>query len=174
MSTKAASPYVLAARSAVRQSLADLIAGDVVIVACSGGPDSLALVGATAWVARRAGLTTVAVVIDHGLQPGSAQVSAWAAARCGDLGVDLARRLLVHPTWRRHWREEVPEGGGRATVACATGVPEENENGLKQWTQWTPPTSHLLETSAQGRNRTSDTGIFNPLLYQLSYLGRLT
>ena len=35
----------------------------------------------------------------------------------GDLGVDLARRLLVHPTWSRHWREEVPEGGGRATVA---------------------------------------------------------
>lgn len=24
---------------------------------------------------------------------------------------------------------------------------------------------------AQGRNRTADTGIFNPLLYQLSYLG---
>jgi hypothetical protein len=24
---------------------------------------------------------------------------------------------------------------------------------------------------AQGRNRTSDTRIFNPLLYQLSYLG---
>src|SRR5687768_11964980 len=27
------------------------------------------------------------------------------------------------------------------------------------------------ESSAQGRNRTADTGIFNPLLYQLSYLG---
>src|SRR5439155_2323447 len=27
--------------------------------------------------------------------------------------------------------------------------------------------------SAQGRNRTADTGIFNPLLYQLSYLGPL-
>ena len=25
--------------------------------------------------------------------------------------------------------------------------------------------------SAQGRNRTTDTGIFNPLLYRLSYLG---
>ncbi|CAD5376637.1 hypothetical protein OF001_U160043 [Pseudomonas sp. OF001] len=25
---------------------------------------------------------------------------------------------------------------------------------------------------AQGRNRTADTGIFNPLLYQLSYLGK--
>jgi hypothetical protein len=29
----------------------------------------------------------------------------------------------------------------------------------------------LAENGAQGRNRTSDTRIFNPLLYQLSYLG---
>jgi hypothetical protein len=28
------------------------------------------------------------------------------------------------------------------------------------------------KTSAQGRNRTSDTRIFSPLLYQLSYLGK--
>ncbi len=28
------------------------------------------------------------------------------------------------------------------------------------------------DRGAQGRNRTADTGIFNPLLYQLSYLGR--
>ena len=35
----------------------------------------------------------------------------------GDLGVDLARRLLVHPTWSRHGHKVVPEGGGRATVA---------------------------------------------------------
>ena len=54
---------------------------------------------------------------------------------------------------------------------CATGVPDGSENGLKHQTQWTTPTSYLLETSAQGRNRTSDTGIFSPLLYQLSYLG---
>ena len=26
---------------------------------------------------------------------------------------------------------------------------------------------------AQGRNRTTDTRIFNPLLYQLSYLGKI-
>ena len=33
---------------------------------------------------------------------------------------------------------------------------------------------HCLKTKdgAQGRNRTADTGIFNPLLYQLSYLGQ--
>ncbi len=32
---------------------------------------------------------------------------------------------------------------------------------------------HHLKTKggAQGRNRTADTGIFNPLLYRLSYLG---
>jgi hypothetical protein len=33
------------------------------------------------------------------------------------------------------------------------------------------PSPH--NTRAQGRNRTADTGIFNPLLYQLSYLGSL-
>jgi hypothetical protein len=31
----------------------------------------------------------------------------------------------------------------------------------------------LLGNGAQGRNRTADTGIFNPLLYQLSYLGEV-
>ena len=35
----------------------------------------------------------------------------------GDLGVDLAHRLLTHPTWARHWRASLAEGGGRATVA---------------------------------------------------------
>jgi ethanolamine utilization protein EutA len=35
----------------------------------------------------------------------------------GDLGVDLAHRLLTHPTWARHWPASLPEGGGRATVA---------------------------------------------------------
>ena len=29
----------------------------------------------------------------------------------------------------------------------------------------------LIYNGAQGRNRTTDTRIFNPLLYQLSYLG---
>ena len=32
--------------------------------------------------------------------------------------------------------------------------------------------SEALYYGAQGRNRTTDTRIFNPLLYQLSYLGK--
>gem|GEM_PF-5562218 len=31
----------------------------------------------------------------------------------------------------------------------------------------------LKNNGAQGRNRTTDTGIFSPLLYRLSYLGML-
>jgi hypothetical protein len=36
------------------------------------------------------------------------------------------------------------------------------------------PTERSLEDGGQGRNRTADTGIFNPLLYQLSYLATET
>ena len=51
-----------------RAALPDLTPG--VVVACSGGPDSLALLA----VAARAGLEPVAVHVDHGLRPtGSAE-----------------------------------------------------------------------------------------------------
>ena len=46
---------VAAVRSAVRTGLADVPAGDRVVVACSGGPDSLALLAATVFESRRAG-----------------------------------------------------------------------------------------------------------------------
>ena len=57
-------PAVAAARNAVRASLADLPAGSLVLVACSGGPDSVALAAATAFVAPRMGLRAGAVVVD--------------------------------------------------------------------------------------------------------------
>lgn len=46
------------------------------VVACSGGPDSLALAAAAAVVAARRGTSVRAIVIDHGLQPGSEAVAA--------------------------------------------------------------------------------------------------
>ncbi|MEZ5117897.1 MAG: tRNA lysidine(34) synthetase TilS [Candidatus Nanopelagicales bacterium] len=82
---------VLAVRTALRAALADLPPGSLVLVACSGGADSLALAAATARVAPRAGLRAGAVVVDHGLQPDSAQVAAGAAAACRDLGLDPVR-----------------------------------------------------------------------------------
>ncbi|TNC16944.1 tRNA lysidine(34) synthetase TilS [Georgenia sp. 311] len=81
-------PAVAAARVAVRAALADLPAGALVLVACSGGADSLALAAATAFVAPRAGLRAGAVVVDHGLAPGSDDVAARAAATCAGLGLE--------------------------------------------------------------------------------------
>ena len=46
MSRRAASAQTVATRNAVAGSIADLGAGDVVIVGCSGGADSLALAAA--------------------------------------------------------------------------------------------------------------------------------
>ncbi|MDG4828039.1 tRNA lysidine(34) synthetase TilS [Solwaraspora sp. WMMD1047] len=46
--------------------------GGLVLVACSGGADSLALAAGTAFVARRLGRAAGLVTVDHGLQAGSA------------------------------------------------------------------------------------------------------
>ena len=79
---------VAAVRSAVRASLCDFAPGDLVLVACSGGADSLALAAATAAESRKAGLLAGAVTVDHGLQNGSAERAAAVAATCHDLELD--------------------------------------------------------------------------------------
>ncbi|MFG1659511.1 tRNA lysidine(34) synthetase TilS [Micromonospora chersina] len=76
-------PPVAAVRLAVRRALAGLPGAGPVLVACSGGADSLALAAATAFVAPRLGRRAGLVTVDHGLQPGSAEraerVARWAA-----------------------------------------------------------------------------------------------
>jgi tRNA(Ile)-lysidine synthase len=86
---------VAAVRNAVRGCLSDLAEGDLVLVACSGGADSLALAAATAFVAPRLGLRAGGVTVDHGLQPGSAQRAADVAAMLGKLGLDPVRSIAV-------------------------------------------------------------------------------
>lgn len=88
-------PAVAAVRTAVRHALADLPADALVLVGCSGGADSLALAAATAFVAPRAGLRAGAVVVDHGLQPGSADVAARAATVCRGLGLGPVEVVAV-------------------------------------------------------------------------------
>jgi tRNA(Ile)-lysidine synthase len=82
-------------RAAVRDCLADLADGELVLVACSGGADSLALAAATAFAAPRLGLRAGAVTIDHGLQPRSAERAAKVAARLGELGLNPVRSTAV-------------------------------------------------------------------------------
>ncbi len=81
-------PAVAAVRLGVRRDLVDLPAGAVVLVACSGGADSLALLAATVFEARRPGLRVVGATVDHGLQEGSAAQAARVVAQMASLGVD--------------------------------------------------------------------------------------
>jgi tRNA(Ile)-lysidine synthase len=82
-------------RTAVRACLADLAAGELVLVACSGGADSLALAAATAFAAPRLGLRAGGVTVDHGLQSGSAERAAEIAALLAKLGLDPVRSTAV-------------------------------------------------------------------------------
>lgn len=90
----------------MRRALEALPEDSTVIVALSGGLDSLALAAATAFEAPKRGITGVAVTVDHGLQKGSADVAA-AAARAAE-GFGLVARVT---------RVGVREGGGPEAAA---------------------------------------------------------
>lgn len=88
-------PAVANGRNQVRRALADLGPGSRVVVAVSGGADSLALAAATAFVAAQDGLDLRATIVDHGLQSGSGQVATRAVAQLERLGV-CAQAVAVH------------------------------------------------------------------------------
>lgn len=81
-------PAVAAVRGAVRDALAGLPEGALVLAAVSGGPDSMALAAALAAEAPRLGLRGGAVTVDHGLQEGSAERASVVASACKELGLD--------------------------------------------------------------------------------------
>jgi tRNA(Ile)-lysidine synthase len=87
VSVRSSSPETLTCRRAVSEALANLEPGSTVLVACSGGPDSLALVATSAWVGSRVPLEVSAIVVDHAIQSDSAVVAADAAATCERLGL---------------------------------------------------------------------------------------
>jgi len=75
--------------------LEDLFAGLVpaVVVACSGGPDSVALLA----LAAEAGLDPVAVHVDHGARPGSAAEAEVVAGFAERLGTGFAAEAVSVP-----------------------------------------------------------------------------
>jgi len=82
------SPSIAEIRLAVRTALADLPEGSTVVVALSGGADSLALAAATAFEAAKLGLAAASLTVDHALQEGSDEVAARAARAAAALGLD--------------------------------------------------------------------------------------
>ena len=93
-------PAVAAVRLAVRGCLGAPGAQDgPVVVACSGGADSLALVAAAVFECRHARRPVVGATVDHGLQEGSAQRADTVVAQMAALGVTetLTARVQVEP-----------------------------------------------------------------------------
>lgn len=91
------SPPIADVRRAVRAVLPVDAPGALVLVALSGGADSLALAAATAFEAPRSGIRAGAVIVDHGLQGDSAIVAERAAeqARALDLDPVIVTRVSV-------------------------------------------------------------------------------
>ncbi len=81
----------------------------LIMVACSGGRDSMALAAVAAKVCASWGLRCGAVIVDHQLQDGSAQVAQVAAERCAGLGLDPVRVCAI----------EVPPAKGLGVEAVA-------------------------------------------------------
>ena len=101
-------PAVAQARASVRGCLGDLEPGDLVLAACSGGADSLALAAALAHEAPRLGLRGGGVTVDHGLQEGSAAQASRVGATLLALGLDPVRQVRV----------AVPPGAGGPEAAA--------------------------------------------------------
>jgi tRNA(Ile)-lysidine synthase len=101
-------PAVAGVRRAVRRAIADVEPGQTVVVACSGGADSLALLSATVFEGRKAGWHVVGATVDHGLQEGSAAHAAHVVEQMAGLGADETLTATVHV-----------EGGGLGPEAAA-------------------------------------------------------
>lgn len=85
-------PVVGKARKQLQNALAAAGYPSRVLVACSGGPDSLALAAIAAYFGRRGHVdghpvAVAGVVVDHQLQPGSAEVASRTASVLRELGL---------------------------------------------------------------------------------------
>lgn len=98
MARRALGPATLTVVQAVEAALVPTDRS--LLVACSGGPDSLALAAGVVLVGRRRELPVGAIVVDHGLQTSSTDQAAAAASTLRVLGYAdvLVRSVVVEST----------------------------------------------------------------------------
>ena len=94
------------------------------LVALSGGPDSLALAAAAAFEVPRAGLRAGAVIVDHGLQVGSVDAAARAAVQATALGLGpvIVRTVTVGSTGGPEAAARTARYAALAAVAAESGA----------------------------------------------------
>jgi tRNA(Ile)-lysidine synthase len=97
--------------------------GDVILCACSGGPDSTALLHALAHLRKRLGHVVVAHGVDHGLRAEAAGELALAAQVAEQIAVPFAvTRLSVAPGGNLQARARAARLSALAEVAQAAGA----------------------------------------------------
>lgn len=108
MARRALGPATLAVVQAVTAALGT--EDEALLVACSGGPDSLALAAGARHVAQGRCLPIGAMVVDHGLQPDSGRTADRARQQLTGLGYDevVVQRVTVDTT-----SADGPEGAAR-------------------------------------------------------------
>lgn len=90
-----ANPATVAIRSAVRECLSSCSAGDTVLVAVSGGADSLALAAALVPEAKNLLINLVGVTIDHQLQKNSGEQATKVLAQLSEMGIAQVEIIKV-------------------------------------------------------------------------------
>lgn len=90
-----ANPATVAIRSAVRECLSSCSAGDTVLVAVSGGADSLALAAALIPEAKNLLLNLLGVTIDHQLQKISGEQATKVMTQLSELGIPEVEIIKV-------------------------------------------------------------------------------
>ena len=88
-------PATVAIRSAVRECLSSCSAGDTVLVAVSGGADSLALAAALIPETKNMLINLVGVTIDHQLQQNSGEQATKVLAQLSELGIAKVEIIKV-------------------------------------------------------------------------------
>lgn len=85
-------------RLAVREEIAELSAGDRILVAVSGGADSMALAAALSKEVNALSIVCVPVIIDHQLQTNSGEVAETASTTLKQLGFERVEIRRVEVT----------------------------------------------------------------------------
>ena len=137
MARRELGPATLTVASAVAAALTEADAH--LLVACSGGPDSLALAFGAARAARRSGRALTAIVVDHRLQPDSGAVAEQARTQLDQLG--FAEIVVAKVTV-----DSSGAGGPEAAARTARYATLHTEAASRQATVWL---GHTLDDQAE-------------------------